>query len=664
MNRNLVTDATQVSLGDSSTLTLELSTEAAETSLSKALSGPDAKGSLYLAFDNLTSDAQVQGFNFDYKVEKDLLIIKPRSVMTGGDLFSKLRLLTDKISLKSLSSVTIEWQVDGWEQEGTYHLTGHVRVGDNGENRDFGPEKLQVAELEAERPVRVTLGEASREDTSDEGLWDLIKRRTLDFNRYRAFIDSVLCNVDSPNYAQIVAANSRVPFNRLASYAMLRHATELYLMQEAGLAVTMPTFPLPGGGGNLNLPPRRSSAAARRLSDARRSLSELREEYLQELEKEEGRVLPYFNLIKQKLSEVPLKTTSDLGGLGPDVCYGILKSKLEAPPLLELIWSYWHEEGGLVQTMNAISLRFQNVRQHGRGQDPLAGLNIDPLRPLSNLIWGYIEDERNRLTLNRRNLEYQYEYGIGLIGRAVQTIPVAEHRTFFLRGFHSLLRAATEFYQQANFTTVIPDGFPVLNHLREVHLVLAEGAHNQYGDLPWTARAEMLVQQWLLARPEMREFLGGRVMVPYTEPWMDRVDNMKQLQGWNPANVSHFHDLGTFGEQLLLSIRYGSWNDPSVGAANAANWAHSWRHAIQRYIHAYKAVTGVDLASDIVDARLNLPDNEERYLEPAQLIERQTAMQQQQLRRNQRLSGPMASPNFGQALPGRVPLPRGNGFLE
>ena len=158
--------------------------------------------------------------------------------------------------------------------------------------------------------------------------------------------------------------------------------------------------------------------------------------------------------------------------------------------------------------------------------------------------------------------------------------------TFFLRGFHSLLRACTEFYQQANFTTVIPDGFPILNHLREVHLTLAEGAHNQYGDLPWTARAEMLSQQWILARPEVREFLGGRIMVPYTEPWMDRVDNMKSLQGWNPTNITHFRDLGAFGEQLLLSIRYGSWNDPTIGATNAANWAFYWREEVQRYIHA------------------------------------------------------------------------------
>jgi hypothetical protein len=386
---------------------------------------------------------------------------------------------------------------------------------------------------------------------------------------------------------------------------------------------------------------------------------------LEQLENEEGKVLPYFKIIREKLSEVPLKKIEDIPGYnGPDVCYGILRSKLQAPPLMELIWSYWMEEGGLVQTMNALCLRFQNVRRGGPGNDPLANLNLDPLRPLNNLLWGYIEDERNRLTLNRRNLEYQYEYGISLIGKAVQSIAVAEHRSNFLRGFHSLLRAAVEFYQQANFTTVIPDGFPILNHLREVHLSLAEGAHNQYGDLPWTSRAEMLSQQWLLARPEMREFLGGRIMVPYTEPWMDRVDNMKSLQGWNSTNITHFRDLATFGEQLLLSVRYGSWNDPTIGAQNAANWAHYWRTEIQRYLHAYKAVTGVDLASDIVDARITVPASEDRYLQPSQLIERQMALQSPaaQQQRNRQLSGGglTATP----PRPVRVPALRRGPFNE
>jgi len=116
------------------------------------------------------------------------------------------------------------------------------------------------------------------------------------------------------------------------------------------------------------------------------------------------------------------------------------------------------------------------------------------------------------------------------------------------------------FFQQRDDTTVIADGFPVLNALREVHLILAQGAHNQFGDLPWTSRVEMLMEMWLLARPEMREFLRGRIMVPYPEPWMDAVDSMKSLQKWNDTSIREFRDLGVFGEQLLLSIRYDNWS--------------------------------------------------------------------------------------------------------
>ena len=114
-----------------------------------------------------------------------------------------------------------------------------------------------------------------------------------------------------------------------------------------------------------------------------------------------------------------------------------------------------------------------------------------------------------------------------------------------------------------------------------------------------------------------------------------------------------------FGEQLLLGIRYGSWNSPTVGATNAANWAFYWREEVQRYIHAYKAVTGIDLATDLGDIRQSAPDNEERYLQPAQLIERQNAMQQRQLRSG-RGQNALNGQN-GQAVPRRpaaTPVPR------
>ncbi|MFD2784421.1 hypothetical protein [Hymenobacter rubripertinctus] len=664
MYRELSIDASQITLGDPINLTLEVGTENNDKTLTEVLKQYQG---LKLVFRNLSeSGSEPESYFWKFSLRKDALAPpKPADNADQGQLpFREISYPTDEISLLDKASVQFSWQISTWDELGTFTVEGYFtdsRLDSDDQLApltDFGPVKLRVIDPVDERPAKVTLQAAGREVTPDQALWTLIRHRTINFARYRSFVDRVMCadlNEAGPVRQQLRTQYS--PFSRVASWGLLKNATEFYLMQEAGLALDhdLDYDALNGVediGGNRNRSPRleqlrRRAADSNRLGGA--NIGALRNAYLDELSNQEGKVLPYFGLIRDKLADLPLKKDHELG-IG---CYGILKSRLQSPPLMELIWSYWHEEGGLVQTMNMLSLRFQNVRRGGPGQDPLANINIDPLRPLGNLLWGYIEDERNRLTLNRRNLEYRYEYGYSLIGKAVQDIPVAEHRTNFQHGFHSLLRAAVEFYQQANFTTVIPDGFPMLNNLREVHLLLAEGAHNQYGDLPWTARAEMLSQQWLLARPEVREFLGGRVMVPYSEPWMDRVDNMKQLQGWNPTNISHFRDLGAFGEQLLLSIRYGSWNDPTIGASNAANWAHYWREEIQRYIHAYKAVTGVDIASDIVDARVVLPASEDRYQQPGALIERQAALQAASQQRNRQLSsGAPIGPPRPVAVPG------------
>ena len=666
MNRELSIDATQVALGDDSTLTLTLDADAGEDLL-KWLSQFSC---LTLSFDHLADSRAPEIHLFHYHFEGGTLVFDEplrrqslRPTSRTKPLYGELELMSPRPALAGKTSLTVEWDVRTWDLVGTFAVGGRfgllsessTGLADTSqpELSDFGLLKLRVQEQDVDAPVRVSLGEAQREETYDQTLWGLIRRRSISFSKYRAFIDRVLCNgSDSRTKPAVNYITSQpLPFSRAASYGLLKAATEYYLMQEAGLVPSIDDMLTgTGRGGNLNLhrPDHQGiSDEQRRLGGPPFSISALRDDYLQQLGSDGSKALPYFKIIVDNLAEVPLKSSHDLYGSDGDLCYGILKSKLQAPPLLELIWSYWHEEGGLVQTMNAISLRFQNVRRPGAGPDPLANLAIDPLRPLNNIVWGYIEDERNRLSLNRRNLEYQYEYGFGLFGLAVQPVAPAEKRTHFLRSFHGLLRACTEFYQQSNFTTVIPDGFPILNCLREVHLTLAEGAHNQYGDLPWTARAEMLAQQWILARPEVREFIGGRIMVPYTEPWMDRVDNMKNLQGWNPTNVTHFHDLAVFGEQLLLSVRYGSWNGPGIGAINAANWARYWREEIQRYLHAYKAVTGADLATDLGDIRQQAPDNEERYLQPGQLIERQLALQQSQLRRSRQLntgSGPLRQP--------------------
>lgn len=275
---------------------------------------------------------------------------------------------------------------------------------------------------------------------------------------------------------------------------------------------------------------------------------------------------------------------------------------LDRVPFVELIYVYWLEEGMLFQSLNRILARFQNRRTPGGG-DALTRLAVSPLLPLRGLLWGLVEAEKDRLSLRRRAAEYEYQYGLQLIGRAVPPAELlVERRTQFLDAFHSLLNACYHFYKEDSDKTVEADAFPLLSNLRELHLVLAHGANNQFADAALAARIETLDVQWMLAQAEMQEFLGSRTMVPYEEEWMGRIDTMKSMQGWADASVTHFYDLAVHGERLLLSVRHGHWNSSGpggVGEADAKNWAKQWKEPVQRYIHAYRAVTGVDLGERV-----------------------------------------------------------------
>src|SRR5690606_17372202 len=61
-----------------------------------------------------------------------------------------------------------------------------------------------------------------------------------------------------------------------------------------------------------------------------------------------GDVLPYLAIIRRKLPDIPIKsgTFEDaVPGRELDNCFGLLQETLANPCFLELIWSYWHEEG-------------------------------------------------------------------------------------------------------------------------------------------------------------------------------------------------------------------------------------------------------------------------------------------------------------------------------
>ena len=426
----------------------------------------------------------------------------------------------------------------------------------------------------------VAMQRTSEPPTSDVALWVAIRysANQLSFQNYLQFVDSIMCNNKGENGIDGVidsyvgggtclpplSQRRFLPFPNMDAYRVLKVATECFLMLNCGVYLNPATLTALVNGRSPAKPPvPYPPAAYDKTADASRlnqSAAELPSnivnwwndylasgnQYLnQKADLAQTKIIPYLALVRSRLSELPLTGFCDMGFQ----CYGILQRKLTHPCLIELIWSYWQEEGMLVQTLNAISRRFQNLRG-AADRDPLMRFDIDPLRRLNSLLWGYVQDEQHRLTVLRRAHEYINEYGLALEGKAVRGLRPSDSRSKFLEAFHNLLYLCTIFFKEDDDTTVIADGFPILNALKEVHYILAAGAANQFGELPSTARQEMLMQQWLLARPEMREFLGGKIMVPYPEEWMDRVDNVKSMQGWTDVSVIYFRDLAVYGEQI------------------------------------------------------------------------------------------------------------------
>jgi hypothetical protein len=497
-------------------------------------------------------------------------------------------------------------------------------------------------------PLVVSMKRGKKELTNDVSFWALLRSYTdgLSFNLYKRAMDSMFgCSIGSdPSFLpESRRPGAYLPISHFLPgtdvYEFLKSATDAYLAINSGVLPPSVTHEVTGGASDLegrfvkiaHSPtdlriPRdgESDRWAHRLDETRTltgaELIARFKEYASDFFPDgkqnvaspelEERVLPYLALIKRnQLDGVGIQKAKDGSCLKDWI--RIVYERLTNPCMIELIWSYWHEEGMLAQSMNAIGQRFQNKSAFG-DREPLAQLEIDPLRPLNRILWGYVDDERNRLSVLRRAHEYEHQYGLTLQGKAVEGIKTVDRRSKFLESFHNLLYRCVEFFRQDDDATIVADAFPVLNAIKETHYVLAHGAHNQFGDLAWQARREMLLEQWILSRPEMREFIGGRVMVPYPEAWMDRVDSVKTLQGWTDGSVVHFHDLAVFGEKLLLGIRYGGWsqiNEPDF----AAVWARYWRAEIQGYIHGYRSVTGVDLSADITDQR----ELTARYIPPS-----------------------------------------------
>ncbi len=452
-------------------------------------------------------------------------------------------------------------------------------------------------------PKRVILESAGTANNPPQtALWSVIRTRArwMAYPNFEAFVATLFSCQPAPNPANLVAnlasasasttvAQLRTQYGQDA-YGLLKAAAEVFL---AVLCNPGATTTQPPSGLDVSEPSTSSSndrLKAEVISDEKIRNPNINWKGIHSFLSPAS--YPYLTQLQNRLSLSGLPS-----GLVDIPCDGIRESFCP----LELIWSYWHEEGMLVQSINAICLRFQNKRSpHLR--NPLLNCQLSAIHNLSNVFFTYLQDQPNQTTLAQRAYEYVHEYGLSLVGKAVSDIQSVDSRSNFLEAFHNLCLVACRFHKEVDDATLRADPFPLLNALKELHLILAQGAHNQAGDLPRVSRVEMLIQEWMLARPEIRDFLGGAPMVPYKETWMPHVDSMKTLQGWSDVSVSQFRDLGYYGEQILLSVRYEKWIDID-DPGHAYNWAVYWRAEIQSYIHSYRAVTGVDLSSELTDSR-------------------------------------------------------------
>lgn len=259
---------------------------------------------------------------------------------------------------------------------------------------------------------RVSLERAHRPPTEDEILWMVIRNSTnnLSFKNYSRFLDAVLCGDDHPRgrggherrdfELKLRGNHPTLPFTAIDPYSLLKAATHAFLMVYCGvdkICATQGRRELADHGTGaapclqIDLDEERARLGHDPLAThpPTASLEQLWENYLQDINGSNNlRTLPYLELILQKLPGVPVMSPPSPTAIN---CYSILKDKLVRPCFVELIWSYWQEEGMLVQTMNAILQRFQNQRGD-RERDPLSQLEIDPLRPLNSLVWNYSQD--------------------------------------------------------------------------------------------------------------------------------------------------------------------------------------------------------------------------------------------------------------------------------
>src|SRR6185295_6328963 len=201
---------------------------------------------------------------------------------------------------------------------------------------------------EAPQRVEVSLGRTRVPNTQDEILWVVIRNsvNALGFDRYQQFMDELFCHKKFPRAA---AQHKRdiaeafdlpllepFPSSSVDAYRVLKIATEVFVMSRCGV---MPQEPL------ATIPAEEEARFGHLLPG---KFDALWRTYMAKIGKPCGQqalILPYLDLIRRKLGDIGTVRNGYASII--DQQTGLLHDKLAHPALLELIWSYWMEEGML-----------------------------------------------------------------------------------------------------------------------------------------------------------------------------------------------------------------------------------------------------------------------------------------------------------------------------
>ena len=317
--------------------------------------------------------------------------------------------------------------------------------------------------------------------------------------------------------------------------------------------------------------------------------------------------LPYLAVIRSKLPDIAIKLTpiESRSQTGRPNCHrhpaGQARQPLPARADLVVLARGRHagadderDHAALPERARAASaIRWRN-------------LEIDPLRPLNNLLWGYVQDEQHRLTVVRAQLRVRppLRAAAGRQGRA-SACSAADSRSKFLEAFHNLLHLCAVFFKQDDDTTVMADALPgaeraegsapdpVAGRAQPVRRPAVDGAHRD---------ADAAVAAGAAGVPRVpADAHHGRLPRAVDGP-RRRDEEAAGLDRHQRAALPQ--PRRSSASRSLLSIRYGDWSDVQE-PLQAFNWARYWRPEIQGYIHAYRAVTGVDLAVETTDTKVD-----------------------------------------------------------